>query len=288
MAQKIRTVFPNGGWYRAVLLVLGLFALGAAPAGAVTITAKFISSTAPTSAGGGGNLTDIFDTAMNYWETAIPSSGPLSIEFGWVTLTDNDVLAATFIPSSKNSRYHYPPNYADIEFNSADSVGWSWFLDPTPTDNSEYSTFTPSHTDLGGGTVNTGRVFTGASGAAGGVDLLSVALHEIGHALGFISSAPGYSSPIKVTDSLPNAGTRIPTTTDGHITIRTAVLYSSLTPGTRKLLTGVDILGVAQLAGDSTVDLNPVPVPLPGGLVLMVSGLVALGARAVSGRRRAA
>lgn len=297
MTQKRQAGFPNGGRYRAALLALGLFALGAAPAGAVTITAQFLPSkfpfsSAPSSARGGGNLTDIFDTAIDYWEQAIPSSGPLQILAGWGRLKSN-VLASTFTFSLKNSHYHYPPNYVGIEFNNSDTVNWSWFLDLTPTGNSEYSTFTSSSADLGGGTVNTGRVFTGASGAAAGnYDLLSVALHEIGHALGFISSAPDYSSSIVVTDPLPDAGTSISargrkSRYAGHIRLSTANLYLWLRPGTRKLLTGVDILGVAQLAGYSKANLDPVPVPLPGGLVLMVSGIVALGVRAAAGRRRA-
>ncbi|GBE47209.1 hypothetical protein BMS3Bbin12_00364 [bacterium BMS3Bbin12] len=290
MTQKRQAGFPSGGRYRAALLALGLFALSAAPAGAVTITAQFLSSkfpsfTTPSSAKGGGNLTDIFDTAIDYWEKAIPSSGSVRILTGWGTLGPN-VLASTFTFSHKSSYYHYPPNYVNIEFNNSNSANWSWFLDPTPTGNSEYSTFTSSSADLGGGIVNTGRVFTGANGAAAGnYDLLSVALHEIGHALGF---TPSSGTNVVVAGPLPDVGTSIRTTTGGHIDIETAELYYSLPPSERKLLTGVDILGVAQLAGYRTVDLNPVPVPLPGGLVLMVSGIVALGVRAAAGRRRAA
>jgi len=295
--RKIRTGFA-GTCCRAVLLGLGLTAAAVPPASALTISAGFVGASGDsflngagatgvsTTVAGGGTLQAVFNTAVRYWTQAILSPRSVTIDYGWAAFAQkySDVLAATFILTSKNSLYHYPPRYADIEFNSACSSDWSLFLDSTPTCNSEYSTFTASSADLGGGIVNTGRVFTGASGAAGGVDLLSVALHEIGHALGFI---PSTGNPVVVANLLPNVGTRIPTTTGGHIDIETAVLYPWLASGTRKLLTGVDILGVAQLADYTSVDQNPVPVPLPGALVLMVSGLVALGG-AAAGRRRAA
>jgi len=258
-----------------LLLVLGL-AVAAPPAGALTINASFVAAgssfpngntatAAPTTTAGGGSLQGVFATAASYWEKAILSPGTVTIDFGWAGLTGN-VLATTFTGGGTTSF---------IEFNSAGTS--PLFLDATPAANSEYTTFTPSSANLGGGTVNTGRVFTGATGAASGrYDLLSVALHEIGHALGF---TPSSGAPVVVTNPLPNAGTSIPTTTTGHIDITTAELYPSLPPSERKLLTGVDILGVAQLAGYKSVDLNPVPVPLPGALILMASGLAAFGTR---------
>ena len=56
-----------------------------------------------------------------------------------------------------------------------------WFLDPTPYADEEYLTLIKTDVDLGGGTMNIGRIHTNAFGAAAGaVDLLSVAKHEIG------------------------------------------------------------------------------------------------------------
>ena len=72
-----------------------------------------------------------------------------------------------------------------------------WFVDATPHENEEYPTFTPSSGDLGGGTVNIGRVYSDATGdAAGRHDLLTAAKQQIGHALGVVNGFPPNLLPV--------------------------------------------------------------------------------------------
>ena len=47
----------------------------------------------------------------------------------------------------------------------ADAAGWGWFVDPTPGDDSEFTT-------------------PGDQGEQGRIDLLTALMHEIGHLLG--------------------------------------------------------------------------------------------------------
>ena len=55
------------------------------------------------------------------------------------------------------------------------------------------------------------RVYSGATGdAAGRVDLLSIAEHELGHALGLSFDNSGASTPIIITAPRPFAGEEIP------------------------------------------------------------------------------
>jgi hypothetical protein len=56
---------------------------------------------------------------------------------------------------------------------SPNAAGYGWFVDPTPADNSEFAVQTSAGLQAGSG-----------SPAAGRMDLLTVILHEEGHALG--------------------------------------------------------------------------------------------------------
>jgi hypothetical protein len=58
---------------------------------------------------------------------------------------------------------------------SANAAGWGWFVDPTPGDNSEFSTASSS----------VGFLANPSSPAYGHMDLLSTVLHEMGNAMGF-------------------------------------------------------------------------------------------------------
>ncbi|MCX7147911.1 MAG: Ig-like domain-containing protein [Rhodocyclales bacterium] len=122
------------------------------------------------------------------------------------------------------------------------AAGYNWFIDPTPTDNSE---FLP--------TANPNEWIAKAdSEAAGKMDMLSVLLHEYGHALGINHSSD------------PND-----------------FMGTTLTPGVRRLPSAEELALMAQLAGeikgDMTADSNTPdspqsPLPsLPLGSVLGVA-----------------
>jgi len=242
------------------LVVGAMVLIGAGTARALTIERNFIApgqtfpeyggtaGEAPGNLAGTGKLTDLVDAAANWWEWAIGDVHTVRVDFGWNSLGGFTLAVATqwIVPQ--------PPEVGQVEFdNDGSSV---FFMDPTPYDNSEFASFSESFDDLGGGYVNTGRVYGGpAPIAAGAVDLLTVAMHEIGHLMGVNGIDPG---PIRIRSPLPYAGTRIPMTSDGHIRIDTTLMAATIASGVRKLGSWVDILGAAQNSGWSDVDLSPV------------------------------
>jgi len=202
---------------------------------------------APANAVGGGGLYNVFNAAADWWEMAIADSHTVEAVFGWEPLAGSTLAVSTQYVDPQ------PPEIGKVAFDN--DLSSSFYLDPIPYDNVEFTSYSQYADDLGGGTVNTGRVYTGASGYAdGNIDLFSVALHEIGHLLGINGLSHG---AIRVTEPLPYAGTRIPMTGDGHIDISTALMYPYTTSSKRTLTSAVDILGAAEPSGFVSVDTAP-------------------------------
>jgi hypothetical protein len=246
-----------------LLALLSLF-LGSSNIFAITIETRFIGGEAPANAVGKGNLHDIVYAAARIWAAAYSDSMTLTLHYGWAAT--GDAATHTLIAQSV-----HPPREISglILFNNSGSA--SFYLDPTPNHSEEYRRFTQESQNLGGGYINVARVFSDPMGeAVGHIDLLSIALHEIGHALGMSvanisfmeQSATGF---LTISNDLPFKGTRIPLAYNNsgivaHFDASESV-YGSVMAGIngdeRRMPSELDILANAQISSFEILSLHP-------------------------------
>lgn len=181
-----------------------------------------------------GSAADSGSTPLSSWLAAAKLDAFVA-DASNVSVTFADLASAALGSSSGNS--------ITLDTNAA---GYNWFIDSTPSDNSE---FLP--------TANPNEWIAKAdSAAAGKMDMLSVLLHEYGHALGIEHSASAHD-----------------------------YMATTLAPGVRRLPSTDELALMDKLAGDLRLELagestpspdtpsSPLPsVPLGGSLGLALLG----------------
>ncbi len=245
------------------LAVLVLVVL-APNATALTLETHYIGGAPPANAAGGGDLANVFNAAARIWEAAYGDEVTITLNFGWAPVGD----AGTHTLIEQGGFPNREINGL-ILFDNSGAV--AFFLDPTPASNEEYGRRTDESQNLGGGFINVARIFRDPAGnAVGRTDLLSVAIHEIGHALGICAANVAFMDEardgrIQVTGDLPFARTLIPLAANrSGITSHfdpLAVTYGSVMSGIgadeRRIPSALDILANAQISGFSNVNLDP-------------------------------
>lgn len=248
----------------ALVLILSL---GAASTGSgLTIIRDFTGGEQGHSDSGTGNLQEIFNTAADIWESAIRDEHVVTLHYGWA----NNGGGEHYLNAQGGS-----PNReteGTILFNNDDVAGHHhYYLDPTPRRSEEYPQYLQLFQDMGSGTVNVTRVYSGGTGAAALEDMLTVALHEIGHALGMSLANTSFIAEcadgnIAITLPRPFAGSLVPM--DAHSGSVTSHIDSDLTgrpimagfaAGERVFPSALDILALAQLSQFKNLNLDLLP-----------------------------
>ncbi len=246
---------------------------------------------------GAVNVTTVFkaniSAAFTYLGNSVLGGGDLTVHFG---LENLGPLGADGYSQVVSIGPNGLPDVTRIVLDNSPLS--SFFLDPTPFDNSEY---TMNYVDaiLGGGLVNVGRYGSALVGsdAANRTDILTLALHELIHSAALSADTPEGNADRKRTIptaltgftsdfDLPflSASNHIDPFAQGGLFEHTVTSEPSFGNNDRWLLTGVEIFGICVVQGCTANQVNPnlvgnVPEPSTMMLLAPAFGLMAMFVR---------
>jgi hypothetical protein len=257
-----KAMFKN--YLKVSALVIAFIFLSISESSAMDIVTRNIGGMPPENTSGSGNLTDIVYAAARMWESVYADSVTVTMEYGWAPIAEaGNHMALEF------NRQGNQEVACTLLFDNSGAT--PFYLDPSPNSNEEYLQRREEYQDLGGGSINVARLYKKPVGiAAGYVDLFSVVLHEIGHAMGLSVYNQSFVSQrgngiIVLSDPLPFAGTMAPLASNNtgfipHFDVL-EVAYGCLMVGVnadeRRIPSELDILTNAQISGYTIRSLTP-------------------------------